>query len=145
MGCGIGCGAILLLGAIAVVVTTKFVSTQMEEGRTELLQQYTSTYAGFKENAEITDEQKEVLEELNNFCNDENKGFLVSMGVMGALADTIKDNKVDEEEYELLVDIQNFLKEHPEPGFKELGTFMEQHPEIQQKIDELKQQQQQSR
>lgn len=139
-GCAIGCAAFAALGIVAVVVVMVFVVPRikagMEEARGEMVAALVKEYDAAKEKGEYTPDQLAVLDDIVAVAQGDNASFFATSIVVAAVVSFVHDGTMSETEMTSATDLRDFLQANPDASVVEMGTFIQNHPSLQQIFEE---------
>jgi hypothetical protein len=136
-GCAIGCAVVLLILVVAGVAIWILVQRGMDSAREATQAQVLRAYANFQEQVEITAEQEALIEDLVTHSQRDDIGFAAVLVSGGTVLVVLDDGVIDDEDVALMQDVKTEIDANPDPGWVEMGELMNQHPELQQKMQNL--------
>ena len=136
IGCGLGCGAILLIGIIAVVGIGVLMRVGLEGAKTELAEDLNREYAKMKEEERVPLEHQPLFDEIVAIGAGEESSFMAAVAAMSVVSATLEDGEVSEGEAETAQAILDLLRENPDFGFMDIQRILEEHPELKKLFEE---------
>lgn len=140
MGCGIGCGILVIAGIVGVLLLGGLgyfaAKKVMEQGKGEVIAELNKEYDRYVADGVIPEEHKPLFDELHTLGTAESSSFPAILMCLVAIEAALEDGEVTEEEVRVATDVRDFVKENPHVGFIGMGTFIGEHPELQQAFNE---------
>ncbi|MEA3366174.1 MAG: hypothetical protein U9Q79_11100 [Candidatus Hydrogenedentes bacterium] len=140
MGCAIGCGILVVAGIVVVLLLGGLgyfaAKKVMEEGKDEVIAELNKEYDSYVTDDVIPEEHKPLFDELHTLGTDKSSSFPAILLCLVAIEAALEDGEVTEEEVRVATDVRDFVKENPQVGFFGMGTFIVEHPELQQAFNE---------
>jgi hypothetical protein len=139
MGCGIGCGGLILVALLGVGGIWYAANQAMEAGKIAIVEEIESDFAAQLEEVNIPEEHIDLIADLVSLAADEDTSF--AMVLMCAVAyDVGVDGDADMEDaerYKIVQDVIDFVSEDPGAGFIKMGTFISENPEYEDLFNDL--------
>ena len=137
LGCGVGCGALVLVAVVAVailyfLVWPRFMSEVGDIARQEVQRQYDR----FKDDGRVPGEHEALYDELVEIGASEEASGSAAVAVLTVMMATLEDGEVSEDELAMLTSIRDILVEDPSIGFLEMLQIMAEHPELENQFQE---------
>jgi hypothetical protein len=139
MGCGIGCGGLILIGILAVGGIWIAVNRGMEAGRIAIAEEIQSDFATQLADAAIPEEHVELMTDLVGLATDEGTSFAMVLMCAVAYDTAVGENSDmdDEQRYEIVEDVVAFVSEDPSASFIKMGNFINDNPEYGELFEDL--------
>ncbi len=141
--CAIGCLVLILLGVLGIVGIYFFAKTMMNKGAGLISEQIVADYEKTKADGKVPPEHVPLFDEVVAAAQQEDVTVWTALLVAVAVGDVFSDGQVNDEELKTAESCARLLARKPEPGSWGFGQFIEQHPELQGKMQELQTQIQQ--
>jgi len=138
--CGIGCAVLVVIGIAGAVGVYLLAQKAMDAGAEAIAMQLEESYAAAKENGKVPEEHVALFDEIVEIATQDGASLWVTMTGTSAVLTSLEDGQVDEEETALATAIRDFIKANPSAGLAEFNAFAEQHPELQQKLQNIQSQ-----
>ncbi len=137
IGCGIGCFIILILLGVIMAAGGYFLARQFPELKATMASQLSQQYEQAKTAGEVPAEHIPTFDAIVNAVQQEETSFMGAVIGMAAVMGSIQDSTVSAEEAEAAQATLELLQTNPDVGLMEGGQFVESHPVLQQKVQEL--------
>lgn len=140
MGCGIGCGVLIIAIIVGVVLVGGLgyfaMKKVMEEGKGEVVAELNTQYDTYIENGAIPAEHRPLYDELRDLAVSDASSFPAVLMCFVAIQASFEDGEVTEQEVQIATEVRDFVKKDPQVGWIGMGTFFAEHPEFEQAFNE---------
>ena len=136
-GCGIGCGALLVLAIVLAGVMYFVVRTGLDTMGDMASQQLEEHYDTMREQAGIPEEYQATYDELVSIATGEDASPWVRLLALPVVFGTLEDGEVTEEEFEMVQHVVEVFRENPDAGLTDLQRIFEEHPELYESFEQI--------
>ncbi len=134
---GIGCLVLIIVVAIAGTGGYYWLKNTFTEASGQLVELVDEDYQKFLMEAKVPEEYANDLDKLLEIAKRPETSSMAKMLSVGVISSSIQDNAISEDESAAVKKLVNFLGPDSARGFKAMGTFMEENPEIQRLMEQL--------
>jgi len=135
MGCSIGCCGLLIVAAIAGGLAYSVGKSWFANVHNEIRTGFQKAYGMQVEEGKVPQEHREFIDSVVAISTGDKAGFFAVSATGPVLLKAIEDGELTEEELGVLTALKEFLEQNPAPNPKELGEFMESHPDVKKAIN----------
>lgn len=140
-GVALGFGGLVLLGMIGLIVLY-FNADALLEGRGNALREnLAEIHANLIRDGKIPEEHRELIDDLVARGADPGSGVVAPWMVTGMVIHSLDDGELSTDELSLVEETIAFLTANPSPNPITVGTYLDQHPELQATVERVQQEQ----
>jgi hypothetical protein len=133
-GCGLGCGAFLVLILLVGVLLVFLAFRKMDRAQDGMVQSLSENYPEWKAAGIYPKEHQAMFDELAALAMAEDSNPRKTALGFFAVGLPARDGKIDDMEVDYAVLVYDFLKNHPECTLSEVGQFYYVNPVLQERV-----------
>ena len=132
LGCGIGCGVLIVLAVVVGVAIVLLARKGMETASREMAENLASEYAQLKNTGKVPEQHAALFDEIVQIAQSSGASLYARTLCLAVVLGALDDGAVNESELKVAQDLLALLRGNPDLGMFQMSTFMQNHPQFQQ-------------
>jgi hypothetical protein len=138
-GCAIGCGVLIVL-AIFLGIGGFFVGgSMMDKLGGTMTTRLAEDFAVLKDTGQVPDGDAALYQEIVDLAQRPGTTFFGALLATTIVTTNLEDGEIDDAERQEANDTRDLLQENPEAGMFAVNSFMENHPGLKERMNQMQQ------